>query len=719
MPFDDEITFGKNLPVRDHSNVGKGTESRMIGRVGGADTIRKDYCTEPDGTVTMLVTRSGFPEFISKTSPEGATNRTFVFNRLGEKTGVVANRSGGGLKAIGSVKVGTTCGYSICSNVVHHPKKWFDIARLGDEKIAYNGVAMGCLHEVEFLRSRPPLFFAVKSGPSAVANTLEEKWEVAAFNRSGGIINSVTSDDSGGFRSDYSAGPSADPNGVFTFYWATVPGVDTYTWRHRTVKLTSEGVTAVAGQSGTVNTKVSPEVTGSTTANTYSYTYSRPKYTRNAVSGYVDIVVDEYTYSRPVLRSYSDGATLLYGEHSVSFEDKLVSATKVVTMYDQTPVQITLNANLYGSENSTNTYNTGSAQSLPIKVQRDVNYRNTQCTVTLSTVFGPPLFSYRFTNDLTTDKPNPPHPNIFFTTPSDGEYVYPYSTYDIGYGEWCYLHETPASREHCFSTLARQNAYRTEQLTLHVAQFNAMNINAIVGGPFKEGFLDNSPSHYYDTTTVSISSRDYVYADIGEDVFIYLEITAERTIYIEDLKQTLAMLAGGNAAADIDTCTLIAKLVLSFRGEKYTFGEVGPVDTHPAPIAPNPGGTMDYVFSQIPRVPSVTPVFCPPYTQQGNCPYIAYTTKAEEVAGAVPEVYVDFSILPVFQTFEDSEGVVQFPAIQASLAYGLMSQTPDAWKNALFPKPIRVQFCNGTEGPWQEKIGDAFESGANVEISRI
>ena len=68
----------------------------------------------------------------------------------------------------------------------------------------------------------------------------------------------------------------------------------------------------------------------------------------------------------------------------------------------------------------------------------------------------------------------------------------------------------------------------------------------------------------------------------------------------------------------------------------------------------------------------------------------------------------------------DVEGVVQFPAYQASLSYGLMAQAPDVWLNELFPKPARIQFCNGVEGPWQMQLGKGFEAhSVQVEITRI
>ena len=717
MQFDD-APFGIPFPVRDKSSIGKWGERNMLDRVGGSATIRKDFSTGVDGVVTMLATRAGFPEFSSKPTQTSALNRTFVFNVHGEKTGVVANRGESRIKVIGKVAVDTT-GYSICSVVAHHTNNWFDIARIDGNTPTYNAAPTHELVGAISQRARPPMFFSVKKSVSAVANTYGGNWSVSAFDALGHHVNSITSVTGEYYNADHAAGISVTPLGEFSLYWFAAPKIDTYQWWHRTIRVTAEGVVGQTGNTGSADVKVSPEVTGSTYEKVYSYTYDRPLYERKRVVGYVDIIATGgYVYQRPIIGTYADGSTTLSGKHVVRFENKSVGFSKTNALYTNTPVELILSMSVAGNENSVNTYNIGSAQSNPIKVQRDVNQRSTTASVLLTSSFGGTLFGYEFTNTLVTDKPNPPCPNLVFKH-VDGESVYPYQTFDIGHGEWCYLHETPTAVATCFAALDKQNAYRTEQLALSIAQYNDANINASLTGPFNEGFKDSSPSHYYDTTAITITSRDYVYADIDEGVFIYLETTAERAIYIEDLKQTLAMLAGGNAAADSDIHSFHAKFVFSFRGADFVFGEVGPVNTHPSGVMPNPVGT-EYVFSQVPRVPTPVPVFCPPYTQQGNCPYIAYTTRDEEAAGATPEVYVDFSVLPVFEAMNDVEGVVQFPAYQASLSYGLMAQTPDVWLNELFPKPTRIQFCNGAEGPWQMQLGKGFEAhSVQVEITRI
>lgn len=53
----------KSLATRIGQPVGKGLERVMLQSVGGGGGIRKAYRTNADGSVTMLSTRSGFPEF--------------------------------------------------------------------------------------------------------------------------------------------------------------------------------------------------------------------------------------------------------------------------------------------------------------------------------------------------------------------------------------------------------------------------------------------------------------------------------------------------------------------------------------------------------------------------------------------------------------------------------------------------------------------------------
>ena len=62
MAFDDE-DLGTIFPTRDGAIIGAGNERVMLQKVGGASGIHKAFRRNADGSVTMLVTRDGMPEF--------------------------------------------------------------------------------------------------------------------------------------------------------------------------------------------------------------------------------------------------------------------------------------------------------------------------------------------------------------------------------------------------------------------------------------------------------------------------------------------------------------------------------------------------------------------------------------------------------------------------------------------------------------------------------
>lgn len=55
--------FGSSLPTRLGKIIGKSNERVMLSGVDGPDGIRKKFRRNPDGSVTMLKTRAGMPQF--------------------------------------------------------------------------------------------------------------------------------------------------------------------------------------------------------------------------------------------------------------------------------------------------------------------------------------------------------------------------------------------------------------------------------------------------------------------------------------------------------------------------------------------------------------------------------------------------------------------------------------------------------------------------------
>lgn len=64
MSIKDWEPFKASAQTTRHGGLtGNASENRMLGKVGGANTIRKEFQNNADGSVTMLQTRNGFPEF--------------------------------------------------------------------------------------------------------------------------------------------------------------------------------------------------------------------------------------------------------------------------------------------------------------------------------------------------------------------------------------------------------------------------------------------------------------------------------------------------------------------------------------------------------------------------------------------------------------------------------------------------------------------------------
>lgn len=228
--------------------------------------------------------------------------------------------------------------------------------------------------------------------------------------------------------------------------------------------------------------------------------------------------------------------------------------------------------------------------------------------------------------------------------------------------------------------------------------------------------------------TFMYTTRDFIFCDPDEQVYVYFEVRVDTVIN--------------------------AKYVVSFRGVKTDFVvtkdmEISSV-TSLTPIwsggreillTGNHGGMNEGFY--VPPPPPVAqcapppPLICAPFTTQANCPYIAYTTKAEELRGVTPEIYVDFNVRPVRplgwtgNSSSKYDGVVDFLAIQFNhMAFNLTQYEanyyyyyrPDSafpWDAVTGgPAPFRIQMANNVAGPWQSKLGTPFVDGTQLEITR-
>lgn len=172
-------------------------------------------------------------------------------------------------------------------------------------------------------------------------------------------------------------------------------------------------------------------------------------------------------------------------------------------------------------------------------------------------------------------------------------------------------------------------------------------------------------------------SRAYLFHDENEEISIWLEADLNQTFFGNTNTQEVGTFEG----------TLTLQYVLDVRGIHYNF-----VIAY--------GTTVEDFIELIDTMPGLTAFDYPAYTNQGNCPFIAYTTKSEEAAGASPEIYVDASasIANFYANLFWLEGD-GFEALVTQIAN------------------TRVQFANGICGPWAERLG--YPAGTILEISRI
>lgn len=227
-----------------------------------------------------------------------------------------------------------------------------------------------------------------------------------------------------------------------------------------------------------------------------------------------------------------------------------------------------------------------------------------------------------------------------------------------------------------------------------------------------------------ETTTVDYTTRDFIFCDPDEKVYVYLEVNVNPVIN--------------------------AKYVVSFRGVKTDFpittnmslsslAVQGLTDMWYSHRFISDNGTFDHDVSDPNiRVPHVhcaapPPFICAPFTSQNNCPYIAYTTKEEELRGATPEIYVDFSVTPCRPLYWSGNasskyaGNVKFLALQLNLiAFNMTDHTYGYYIDEMFPwndvtgaaTPFRIQMANNVAGPWQGQLGTPFVDGEQLEITR-
>lgn len=208
-----------------------------------------------------------------------------------------------------------------------------------------------------------------------------------------------------------------------------------------------------------------------------------------------------------------------------------------------------------------------------------------------------------------------------------------------------------------------------------------------------------------DTTTsatgspvLSVFTRDYIYYDKTEGVYV-------------------------SFVTEADTVTYSARYEVDFRGTVYTFAYAD------RSLMPQNYDYVDWIYDTAEEdqhveanVPYVVdsgglPIFSPNYCEQGTCPFIAYTTIAEEAAGVQPEFLLDMPMTPTLYTGYVNPGRVQsacifvpHQAIKAFRKYYGAQRDGVLWNNTnlmrdLFQEQKRLQVSLSSSGAWANALG--------------
>lgn len=122
-------------------------------------------------------------------------------------------------------------------------------------------------------------------------------------------------------------------------------------------------------------------------------------------------------------------------------------------------------------------------------------------------------------------------------------------------------------------------------------------------------------NHSFNTT---VEARDYIYCDLDEQVFMYIELVAS-----------------GTYSNGVGSSEAVIRFCLDYRGKKfqqdiYSFNMASSIFVHQKyPDDVNFGTAPIEVRYTIPSPPMPKLIFAPTWTTQNQCPYIAYRTLSE------------------------------------------------------------------------------------------
>jgi hypothetical protein len=763
MSYSDK-KFGDIFPTRTGVVSGTANERKMLDAIGGSDSFRTRIETAADGTETMLRTKNGQPQFstsskqsvVETTAP--AKGRTFVFaDRTAPTIGRVANRAGATFKVVTpSLPVSAYAAYSVLS-----PKsaRWNDVIRLDAKATKHNGVK-STPENVDFVSSRfgsnqiPGLPFRTtkpntNGALSSISVGVHDEYEtvgadkdwyigVAAIAADGSLASFVRAPGDVNFYRDFACGPRLSPDGTFHFYWQGIDPVghslqETISC-YAAIQPTNHGLPTVVSSAQTV-TELAPIKFTSV-----NYSNPPPSDSDVEIGWFHNCIVREFTGNTGPMTVYGwavwvyknkfYGAATAYTSTRVDTWSKSISfsdAYDVGADFSALRVEREVSGNELDTQNSggiganpdalykptigteANWSRTASAKMSTHHVLLNVDLYYAETTVTSSYKYGQQRIP-TFSQDYSGFDQN--------------------AEYPVGI-VWVYL---PADPVYTAKGLAATTAGIAAYNAAAIAGATGRSISGFGSGvidhldyPAETGYANRS-----DSIVTNLTARDYIYVDPDEGVSLCLLTTVSHT---KTNSQTTILgtseMPGTWASASTD---IRIEYVLNVRdtqtiipvyhnpsawGPDITFG-------HVEEFGSDGHWYQSFSGAHIPGAPEIS--FSPMYMSQGKCPWIAYTTLAEEAAGVTPEFYIDLKIMAVHNGTVGNVGLAQYDDVVSFLPrhlYKLFSNYLGAfsptgvWESDIFPAPTHISMALGIANPWPQKLGAPFNGASHVTISRI
>lgn len=771
--------FGELFPTRTGEASGTANERKMLDAIGGSDSFRTRIETTDSGATVMLRTKNGMPQFSTteiesakkSTTTKPKQQRTFVFSdRAAPAVGVVANLAASNtlLRVGDPIETRQYVSYSVLNTKT--PKagmkavSWNDVLRLDSYGTALGyRVRFNSDHHVPdyisiYGEKTVPGFPMEVGGRVYVANDWYQFNTGTAYVDQMGVIeyDGVTGavvafhpvvGDTLAFLIDYVSGIYVDGD-TFNFYWyGANPSL------HGAEQLACHtSITPVAGSSPTITHHQTATTFANFDASGMVFVPQSTVVTDSVIGSFFAALqqsfsgdhgpLNQYNYSYWVGGEYPDKPTPIYTAESTMTWSSSVNWTDTKAIgYGM--AELVCSRSVVGSENWQTIGGGGGTQ--PLSQYYVISEGNTS-TWSRSTQSLLNLHHVQLDVDLFS---------VDFQMTSDmnfGEFKKATSsTFD--YSAWDYRTDRALFGGYYSPDNAIATAISRSQVANNVQQFNASkmaNASTLIPPDFSHAPYNVTQSTSYSSTgdavgsrhdshTLTVKSRDYIYLDVDEEVSLYLEGT-----YTESRGDTSVPPLPINQDGGYDTFNseFTIEYVLNFRGMVMRYPVYHHVDTtnsgstwsaqlNLAPVWSNPiyipSANQRFSLLHVPQNPE--PVFTPLYTCQNRCPWMAYTTKAEEAAGATPELYIDAELSALAYGHGSIAGWiasmnqnVTFAAHQLTriLSNYIGYYSPlDAWNTLLFPTSTRIQYAKGLSNPWPAAIGAGFSGGSRVTITRI